>query len=924
MATNTVAINIRGNTKDIKTKLDALQAQLGRLGTQAGTTRGKMSGLGTSFGSMVSKASALTAGFIGVASAIRGVGGAISTMANFGSEMSKVKAVSGATQEEFAALESKAREMGATTMFSASEAATGLKFLAMAGFDANEAVGALEPTLNLAQASATSLGRTADIMSNIMQAFGLETHESANAADDLATIVASSNTNLEQLGDAMKYVGASAKAMGIPMEDVAAGVGTLSNAGLQASMAGTGLRMILVKLKNDTSATTEALASMGLSLEDVDPEKIGLPAAMEKLKNAGMGAGEAMAIFGARGAAAALSLSAGMGTFDELRDKLANNAGAAGEMADIMEDNLHGAIMMAKSAFQELVLSQEGLGGAVSKIVNGFRAYIQLLNGSIDANDQFFATAQKIKSIIDKIIIVLKVLFAAFVFKKVIAGLVLLGNAFIALKAKIILATNAAVSGMFAATSATTAFKAALISTGIGALIVGLGTLIALATTWGEETEQQIERLKEQRRQLEAEREENQKGFENINSEEDYTAELEKRKKKIEEIEAKQKALRGVGMDVDFAFGSSSIGGGGVTGRSTTGVDRNVRSIGRELGLNFDGTATENMAAKSEGLKKLTEQLRSAQLDLKNLQSEEVRSKIDSNKIAKATADANATNLSLVKGLAEASIKRANTERNIKDTLTEEQKIERDIEAIKADQAKNEKARSENIFQFKNEAKNKELQIQLDVTAKQLALEKTKLAEDLLTKEKELADAKDKSLEKERAVISAQKDAKNAAGIRLLKAQAAEVGASGKPTKAAVAAKAKLAKAEDEQKIQVLMRGFMKDFDKSGRTNKAEFTQKSRTLATDVVEAERAAINAQDRKKTLNLGAGIGGVSSLAAIGGGGGVGQVASEAERQARVQQKIAEHSEQTAANTAKIAAALTKAEDGATGGSTFQVVA
>ena len=166
MATTTIAINIKGNTADISKKLSQVNAHLSTMGKRATLTKTKMGGLGNSFTGIMGKASALSAGFLGIAAAIRAVSGTIGTMANFGFEMSKVEAISGATGQTLKEMTALAREMGATTMFTATEAAQGLKFLSMAGFDAQEAMKALPATLHLAQAGTIDLARAADISSN--------------------------------------------------------------------------------------------------------------------------------------------------------------------------------------------------------------------------------------------------------------------------------------------------------------------------------------------------------------------------------------------------------------------------------------------------------------------------------------------------------------------------------------------------------------------------------------------------------------------------------------------------------------------------------------------------------------------------------------------------------------------------------------
>jgi TP901 family phage tail tape measure protein len=495
---STIAINITGNTADITAKLNQLNANLNRLQANAAGGAGGMNKLGGSFGSMLGKASALTAGFIGISQAIRLVTSSIGTIAKFGYTMSEVQAVSGATKAEFASMGAEARKLGADTMFSASQAAEGLKFLSMAGFSASDSTAALSDTLALAQAGSLGLGRAADIMSNIMSAYGISAKDAASVSDDMATTAASSNTNIEQLGDAMKYVGATAKAMGTPMSTSAAAIGVLSNAGMQGSMAGTGLRQVFVKLTQDSANSSAVLAQMGLTMDMVNPEKVGLVGAMTRLSEAGMTGSEAIALFGARGASAALNLASGLPVMAELEEKLNNNDGAAKSMAAVMEDNLLGAFKILKSAFEELILAtgDSGLAGGLKKGVKAITAFIQLLSGSLKPSNEFYKTAQRIKLWFDRLIVVVKIFFAIWAANKLLGIFNAIGGGAMGMF-RIIKSIMMGTQVAFRAGSlAAHGFKAALISTGVGALVVGLGLLIGMFMSMGDEAEAAGEHVK--------------------------------------------------------------------------------------------------------------------------------------------------------------------------------------------------------------------------------------------------------------------------------------------------------------------------------------------------------------------------------------------------------------------------------------------
>ncbi|HSH40546.1 MAG TPA: phage tail tape measure protein, partial [Arenicellales bacterium] len=186
-------------------------------------------------------------------------GFALKAAGDFEQGMNRVQAVSGATGGQLDALREQAKEMGRTTQFSASQAADAMGFLAMAGFEVDEIVGALPGTLQLAAAAQMDLGSAADIVSNILSGYGMEVEELSRVNDVLAKTMSSTNTDLLQLGEAMQYAGPVAAAAGVQFEEAAAAVGLMGNAGIQASMAGTSLRGAISRILNPTAAATKAM-----------------------------------------------------------------------------------------------------------------------------------------------------------------------------------------------------------------------------------------------------------------------------------------------------------------------------------------------------------------------------------------------------------------------------------------------------------------------------------------------------------------------------------------------------------------------------------------------------------------------------------------------------------------------------------------
>jgi TP901 family phage tail tape measure protein len=284
--------------------------------------------------------------------------GGIRTLASYQQTMSTVKAVTQATGDQFAALSEESKRLGATTRFSATQAGEGMEFLGRAGFTAAEILESTEGTLRLAQVGQLSLARAADISSNALQAFRLPAREMGRVVDVMAKTVISANTNVEQLGDALKLSAPVAAAFGVEIEETSAAIGALSNAGLQATLAGTGLRKIMLDLANPSGEMVDTLRNLGLEASDVDIKVVGLSTAMERLAEAGA-KGLGGKLFGTRGGPAFEVLLAAIsgGEVDEFTKQLLQAAGTAKEVADIMDQNLNGALLAVKSRWEALLLA---------------------------------------------------------------------------------------------------------------------------------------------------------------------------------------------------------------------------------------------------------------------------------------------------------------------------------------------------------------------------------------------------------------------------------------------------------------------------------------------------------------------------------------------------------------------------------------
>ena len=301
------------------------------------------------------------------------MGGAmLNTAMGFEKSMNQVAAVSQATGDELKQLEAVAREMGATTKFSAIEAAGGLNFLAMAGFSVQESITALPATLKLASAGAMELAESADIVSNVMQGFGLDASQTAETVDILTKAFTSSNTNLSQLGEAMSYAAPMAKAFGQDIITATAAVGFLSDAGIQGTRAGTGLSQSLLQLSKNAD-------KLGLDIKDAEGNLIPLVNILEEVEKAGISTGVMIETLGARaGPAFATLMGRGSKALEEFSEELRNSQGIAEEVSNIQMQGLAGALTVLRSAFAELSIAMmqdvvpvlEGLAVRVKGVVD--------------------------------------------------------------------------------------------------------------------------------------------------------------------------------------------------------------------------------------------------------------------------------------------------------------------------------------------------------------------------------------------------------------------------------------------------------------------------------------------------------------------------------------------------------------------------
>lgn len=308
---------------------------------------------------------AATVAITGTAAALGGVAAAaIKVGSDFESQMSRVKAISGATGEEFEQLKEQAMQLGADTSFSASQAAEGMENLAAAGFTTSEIMSAMPGLLNLAAASGEDLASSSDIAASTLRGFGLAASDAAHVADVLAANANRTNSSVADTGEAMKYIAPLARAAGLSLEETAAAIGIMANAGVNGSQAGTSLRGALSRLSKPTKDMSEAMDELGISFYDSNGKMKSLTEQVGMLRQATEGMTDEqknnylVTLYGQEALSGMLALiNEGEGSLGELTNAYKNCDGAAKEAAETMQDNLSGALEQLSGSAETLGLA---------------------------------------------------------------------------------------------------------------------------------------------------------------------------------------------------------------------------------------------------------------------------------------------------------------------------------------------------------------------------------------------------------------------------------------------------------------------------------------------------------------------------------------------------------------------------------------
>jgi TP901 family phage tail tape measure protein len=288
----------------------------------------------------------------------------VRTMIGYEQALTMVKGVTGATAAEMTGMQQTARELGATTVFSAQQAGEGLLNLSRAGFTATESIQSLPSTLALAAAAQIGLDASSAIASNTLRQFSLDASQSGRVADVFVNSTNNANTTVREMAESMKMVGSISGVANISVEEMGAAIGVLGDKGIKATMAGTNLRGIILRLASPSGEAKAALERLGLSTEDVSVKANGLIGVLRKFRSSGIldSPRDLADAFGLLNSAAASALIESVDKVDQLTTSNQEAAGSADALAEAMNSTLAGAAKGLRSALEELYLQAGDAG----------------------------------------------------------------------------------------------------------------------------------------------------------------------------------------------------------------------------------------------------------------------------------------------------------------------------------------------------------------------------------------------------------------------------------------------------------------------------------------------------------------------------------------------------------------------------------
>ena len=452
---------------------------------------------------------------------------------SFEAAMSQVEAISGAVGSDLDSLTEKAKTLGETTRFSATEAASAMNYMAMAGWDAQQMLDGIDGVMSLAAASGADLAETTDIVTDAITAFGLAAEDVGHFSDVLAAASSNANTNVSMMGETFKYCAPIAGALGFSIEDVSEAIGLMANSGIKSTMAGTALRTTLTRLSEGVTLSGKAFGEITIQTSNADGSMRSLNDILDEMRGAfsqlteSEKAAAAESVAGKNAMSGFLALmNAGEGDVNKLRSAIENCTGASADMADTMTNNTAGAVTIMKSALEGLGIAvYDSFGDKLKTSVEGVTEILsdltdKIKSGSLD--ETFDRLAESVGGAAEQIIDIAGTALPDFIggladvisfvveYRNVIAGAVgamisfksamAIGKTIDALRTAIVSvasATSAATTATQAYTAAQTAANAAAavnpfvtVAAAVVALVGGIVTLAATTESAAEEMEE--------------------------------------------------------------------------------------------------------------------------------------------------------------------------------------------------------------------------------------------------------------------------------------------------------------------------------------------------------------------------------------------------------------------------------------------------
>ena len=413
----------------LKLEMNDFNNNLNKAMDEIGKTDDKFRGLKSTGEALSSVGAGLTAG---VTAPVMALGASVvKTQMNFQDAMANVQALSGATGSELKMLEDTAKQMGESTVFSASECADALGYMALAGWDANQSAAGLPGVLNLAAASGMELAQASDLVTDYLTAFGLEADQAGRMADVLSYAQSNSNTTTQMLGDAFKNCAVNAHNAGMTLEETTAILGKLADSGLKGSEAGTALNAVIRDMTQKMQNGNIQIGNTKVAVQDANGNFRKMTDIVRDVSKATEGMGDAERMAALQSTFTADSIKAmgimcntGADSIDGFTKELENSDGSAKKTADTMNNTLSGAIKELGSAWEGLQLSLSDTTGVLTGLIKGLTKVVRFIKNLPGPVKQFIITLALLAAAVGPTILIIGKMITTFIKIKETMGLI--------------------------------------------------------------------------------------------------------------------------------------------------------------------------------------------------------------------------------------------------------------------------------------------------------------------------------------------------------------------------------------------------------------------------------------------------------------------------------------------------------------------